>query len=80
MSLLEAMSYNIPIVASDIPANMEIGLDDGHYFPCGNVEKLADRIEEIISRSDKIHHDMHRYNWDIIAKQTAEVYNKVASS
>ena len=78
ISLLEAMSYNIPVVASDISANMEIGLDDCHYFPCGNIEKMADRIEEMISHTDKINYDMRHYNWDIIAKQAAEVYNKVA--
>ena len=72
------MSYNIPVVASDISANMEIGLDDCHYFPCGNIEKMADRIEEMISHTDKINYDMRHYNWDIIAKQAAEVYNKVA--
>lgn len=77
IALLEAMSYNIPLVASDIPANMEIGLDDSHYYPCGNIEKLADRIEEMISHSGKMHYDLHRYNWNIIAKQTAEVYNKI---
>lgn len=78
IALLEAMSYGIPVVASDIAANKEIGLDDGHYFPCGNIEKLADRIEDMISRSDKMHYDMHLYNWDIIAEQTAETYNKAA--
>lgn len=78
IALLEAMSYNIPVVASDIPANLEIGLDDSHYFPCGNIVKLVERLEENISHSRKIHYDMHLYNWDIIAKQTAEVYNKAA--
>jgi glycosyltransferase involved in cell wall biosynthesis len=76
IALLEAMSYNIPVVASDIPANLEIGLDDSHYFHCGNIEILADRLEEMISRSHKIHYDMSLYAWNIIAKQTAEVYNK----
>lgn len=77
IALLEAMSYGIPVVTSDIPANLEIGLDSSHYFPCGDIEKLADRIEEISSRSHKIHYDMQRYNWDVIASQTAEVYNKL---
>ena len=76
IALLEAMSYNIPVVASDIPANMEIGLDDSHYFPCGNIEKLADRLENMIFLSHKIHYDMSLYAWNIKAKQTAEVYNK----
>ena len=45
IALLEAMSYDIPVVASDIPANLEIGLDESHYFPCGNVKELAKRLE-----------------------------------
>ena len=76
IALLEAMAYNIPVVASDIPANMEIGLDESYYFPCGDIEKLADRLEGMISRSHKIHYDMSLYAWNIIAIQTAEVYNK----
>ena len=77
IALLEAMSYNIPVVVSDIPANMEIGLAEDHYFPCGKIDKLADKIEYMISRSNKIHYNMERYNWDVIARQTAEVYHQV---
>jgi len=76
IALLEAMSYDIPVVASDIPANLEIGLDESHYFPCGNIEKLAERLEEKISLSQKTHYDMHLYDWDIIARQTGDVYIK----
>ena len=76
IALLEAMSYDIPVVASDIPANMEIGLDDCHYFPCGNIEKLADRLENMISHSHKIQYDMSLYSWNLKAQLTAEVYNK----
>ena len=79
IALLEAMSYNIPVVASDIPANLEIGLDKSHYFPCGDTEKLADRLEEMCSREHNEHYDMHLYDWDVIAKQTSEVYNKVVA-
>ena len=76
IALLEAMSYNIPVVASDIPANLEIGLDEDHYFPCGDIQMLANRLECMCSKAQKEHYDMHLYDWETIARQTSEVYTK----
>ena len=44
IALMEALSYGLPVVASDIPAHLEIGLDDTHYFRLGDVSALADRL------------------------------------
>lgn len=33
IALLEAMSYGVEVVVSDIPANLEAGLSKGCYFP-----------------------------------------------
>src|SRR5258708_7895668 len=33
IALMEALSYGLPVVASDIPAHLEIGMDNAHYFP-----------------------------------------------
>lgn len=74
IALLEAMSYHVPVIASDIPANLEIGLPQRHYFPCGNIDALAKRIEEMITNGGKHNYDMHLYDWDTIAQQTLEVY------
>lgn len=30
------MSYRLPVIASDIPANLEINLDRDAYFPVNN--------------------------------------------
>lgn len=78
IALLEAMSYGIPVIASDIPANMEVGLPKDCYFPCGNIEALAERIQEKVSREDKsMHYDMSKYNWNNIAAQVANVYDSL---
>ena len=33
IALLEAMSYRLPVIVSDIPANLEVGLEKEAYFP-----------------------------------------------
>jgi glycosyltransferase involved in cell wall biosynthesis len=44
IALMEALSFGLPVVASDIPAHLEIGLGDAHYFHLGDVAALADRL------------------------------------
>lgn len=41
IAILEALSFGLPVVASDIPANLEIGLPVEHYFPLGDIDALA---------------------------------------
>jgi hypothetical protein len=45
-SLLAALSYGLPVLASDSPANLEEGLSAELYLPQGNIEVLADRIRQ----------------------------------
>ena len=40
IALLEALSYGLPVLASDIAANLEIGLSRTSYFPLGDVRHL----------------------------------------
>ncbi len=44
IALMEALSFGLPVVASDIPPHLEIGLDEAHYFALGDVSALADRL------------------------------------
>ena len=83
ISLLEAMSYGLPVLASDIPANKEVGLPVGRYFRCGDVEDLKDKMEVLMDKglSEIEAQEMRKqitekYNWDRIAEQTIEVYRK----
>lgn len=79
IALLEAMSYKVPVIASDIPANLEVGLESCHYFPCGDVGALAGRIEAFCAKDPDVQYDMRAYDWDIIARQTCEVYTQAAN-
>ena len=78
IALLEAMSYKLPVIVSDIPANKEIGLPSSDYFSCGNVDELAEKIGEVCLKStQRIEYNMNNYNWDVIADQTYKVYESI---
>lgn len=78
IALLEAMSYNLPVIVSNIPANIEVGLNDENYFSVGNVDELAHKIQDNIQKPfQRIEYDMDRYDWDIIAQQVKTVYNNL---
>lgn len=78
ISLLEAMSYNLNILASDIDANKEVNLPSDFYFQTGNIDELKGKLDHKLQ--DPIVHveyDMCRYNWENIAKQTLAVYESL---
>lgn len=76
IALLEAMSYHLPVIVSDIPANMEVGLPVECYFPCGDVIQLSERLEKVVSKPlRRINYDMEKYDWDRIANQVKAVYD-----
>ena len=75
IALLEAMSYGVPVVVSNIPANMEVGLPSASYFPCGDIEFLAKKLQKIIEEPvQAVNYDIAKYSWDKIAGQVAGVY------
>jgi glycosyltransferase involved in cell wall biosynthesis len=81
IALLEALSYGLPVLASDIPANLEVGLPPAHYFPLGDTAALtlALRRMSALPRSPEAVAERQawvgaRYNWEAIARQTLDVY------
>ena len=77
IALLEAMSYGVKVVVSDIPANLEVGLPKEDYFHCGDVDELADKLGKIIEQPlQHIDYDMSKYDWEKIADQVAAIYKK----
>ncbi|MBW4055877.1 MAG: glycosyltransferase family 4 protein [Proteobacteria bacterium] len=77
IALLEAVSYNLPILASDIPANLELA-DASETFPVGDVAVLSGRLEQLTTagstKAAARHRIEHEFNWDVIAAATEKVY------
>ena len=44
--LVEAMAHGLPVISSDLPTSKEIMGDFGLYFENGNVEQLAQQLEQ----------------------------------
>ena len=75
IALLEAMSYGVKVVVSDIPANQEVSLPKDDYFHCGNVDELSEKLGKIIETPlQHVDYDMSKYDWNQIADEVGGVY------
>ena len=79
ITLLEAMSFDLDVLASDIPANRLPELDKNDFFEAGNIENLARKLVEKLRSPMKRQYDLSAYNWDNIAAETNKVYQNTLS-
>jgi len=83
IALLEAMTYNLPSLVSNIPAHREISLRQERFFQCGNIADLREKLvllfeKGLLEGEKKAYRQqiIQKYNWQRIAEQTVEVYEK----
>ena len=89
IALLEAMRYARPVLAGDIPENLEAIEPDvnGFTFNMGNVDSLRERIFWILSHPDQARSagvraatDSEQYDWNVIARRTEIVYQEAVTA
>lgn len=75
--LLEAMSYHLDLIVSDIPATHLIELSDDCYFPTNNVEILKEKIDYKSKNYKDCQYNLKNFDWQDIASKVYNIYKKV---
>ncbi|MFH0926573.1 MAG: glycosyltransferase family 4 protein [bacterium] len=86
---LEAMSYNLPMLISDIPANKEVALPE-EIFTVGDIKALTGRLKKFLEnpiflRSQELLAKKRKrleteFNWDCIAQEVGKIYSSLAKN
>lgn len=87
IALLEALSYGLPVIASNISAHLEIGLPTDYYFPLGDLDELASKLRKsaTFGIDEKTRFSLRelvkeRYDWVLIARKTLSVYTDICQN
>ena len=83
-SLLEALSYGLPCLVSDIPSNRALDIEMTRYFKVGSVEHLAEQLVQhsltpytAERRTKQIEWIRRDYQWKCVAKSMLAVFRGV---
>jgi glycosyltransferase involved in cell wall biosynthesis len=80
IALLEAMSYGIDVLASNIQANLQVGLEKNDYFQVGDESDLKEKIlVKLSGNRERNYTDLlsSKYNWNTITDETYKIYNNL---
>jgi len=65
----QALSYGIPVLIYNIPANKEVGLPAERYFRCGDIDELKEKMEVLLEK------ELSEEEREEIQNQIEEKYN-----
>lgn len=82
IAILEAMSYGVPVLASDIRENTDVVENIGEIFKTNDVSDLKDKLDRIINQKIDFSSNIeeakrlveNKYNWEIISQKTISLY------
>lgn len=83
IALLEALSYGLPVLASAIPANLEVELEQEAYFALGDRKELASKLTAAAAAAgrgdgaERRRQVLERYDWCKVARATCDAYQRV---
>lgn len=88
ITLLEGMSYNLPVVLSDIPEHREVITDSEYIFSSGDVKDLQQTLKKVLSKTKKQLKKIgeknrkiieQNYSWDTVSNKIEDLYKELQS-
>lgn len=85
LTVLEGMSYNLPVLLSDIPEHLELVKDRKYLFVHGDISDLIAKLYAVLttdSQSLAMAGEFNKnlvkeeYDWDSIIKKTSQLYQE----
>ena len=84
LCLLESLAYKNALLCSDIPENTSVAEDRAVYFKKGNIDDLAQKLQELCNNQtlvDSLRDGvddfiLNKYNWHDVAESTINLYRK----
>lgn len=81
IALLEAISYRLDVLVSNIPANKQVVLPQDSFFQVGEIDDLTSKLKSKLSEgAHEVRYNLAPYNWDKISGQVADVYHHLESA
>lgn len=74
LALLEAMSYELDVLVSDIPATHLVKLNKEDYFSLGNYKELGKKLKIKIQNTKKRKYELADFDWNKIADKVFQIY------
>jgi alpha-maltose-1-phosphate synthase len=80
IALLEAMSYDIDVLVSNIPANLQVDLEKDDYYMVGDEENLKENLlKKLSARNSRSFGEIlsTKFDWNKIAIETNSIYENL---
>ena len=80
-AVLEAISWNCPILLSDIPENRDLELGATHYFDPHSSKSIESAIARVLASPARHRVAKTKFlNWDQVAAKTAQIYDDLLTN
>lgn len=84
--IIEALSYELPVFASELPVFKEVGGEFVSYFQIGNINEIKVNIERALSKRPEAYYDteklekwLKQFTWENYGENLIDLYHRLSN-